>query len=533
MAGKKKKEKKVPKENKDQISAVDKTFYELTITDLNNKLAHLRTDNASLEERNVDLEARMVQLDEDRSDVTAYLNRTLNTQANNIKDFEEKLSELAKVRATETESFQNKIKDWELKYKAMHDQLTSEIKLLTGKLNSLEEFRIQKDELMAKYDQQETDLKEQNQRHKDTLYELERKQILDKNHLKNDVENRLLQLSNEFARSNEIRIAAHVQRMVRENIAINNELDRLLYTNERLKSENKIFSEQNTEQRLYSETILEENAHLVDTCQKHLKIITKLTTVAESLKEKLTKHTELDKMRQMAEVRETVARKELNESKSKLQTIQKKVIDQEHECKTHVTSTVEYKKEINRLVNILRQLKKTVNDAIQNECDHDASDAKSLETQRKHLLNEFQNILLNVKDETEISIEDSPLTDKIPPLSRIIYRKGKIGIVPQHSTHRMFKYSHSMYKGRKQSLLDMENLQSSATGSRKQSTQGCLIIDADSSLGLLQSTDSIQVDDEDVTPTIKSIAEKSPLEPTSVSGVIKADSTSSSEEINE
>lgn len=237
----KKADKKGQKENKEQLSAVDKTFFEITINDLNTKLANLRKRNAELEEKNVELETQMIQLDEDRADIITFLNRTVHNQSCEIKDLEEKLSELAKVRKEETEKFQNIIKDWESKYKSMHDALSSEIKLLSGKLNYLEEFRLQHDDLMAKFDQQDRNLKEQEQRHKDTLYELETKQIREKVLLKNQLEGRLLELSNEFTQANQIRTAAHVHRLVRENIAINNEIKQLLFTVERMTDENKKF----------------------------------------------------------------------------------------------------------------------------------------------------------------------------------------------------------------------------------------------------------------------------------------------------
>lgn len=82
------------------------------------------------------------------------------------------------------EHYQYLIKSWETKYKTMNDQLSLEIKLLNHKLNSLEEFRIQKDDLMTKFDQQETDLKRQNQRPKEVLFKIERNHIIDKDRLK-------------------------------------------------------------------------------------------------------------------------------------------------------------------------------------------------------------------------------------------------------------------------------------------------------------------------------------------------------------
>lgn len=65
----KKAEEEVPADNR--LTAVDKQFYDLTIADINKKLARLRTQNVEIVERNEELEAKMKQMEEDRQDVTA------------------------------------------------------------------------------------------------------------------------------------------------------------------------------------------------------------------------------------------------------------------------------------------------------------------------------------------------------------------------------------------------------------------------------------------------------------------------------
>lgn len=115
-----------------KLTNVEKQFYELTIADVNKKLSLLRSENSRLEDRNVELEANMKQMNEDRTDVTAYLNRTLNEKINLIADLEDKVMELTQLRKSEAETCKQMDMEWNLKYKTMSEHLTSEIKLLNG-----------------------------------------------------------------------------------------------------------------------------------------------------------------------------------------------------------------------------------------------------------------------------------------------------------------------------------------------------------------------------------------------------------------
>ena len=60
------------------------------------------------------------------------------------------------------------------------DQLMSENMVLGGKLVSLEEFKVQKEDLMAKFVRLEKELESNKNEHKDVIYNLERKAVVDK-----------------------------------------------------------------------------------------------------------------------------------------------------------------------------------------------------------------------------------------------------------------------------------------------------------------------------------------------------------------
>ncbi|XP_050069264.1 cilia- and flagella-associated protein 157 [Anopheles maculipalpis] len=417
----------------DGLSAVDRQFYEITINDLNQKLARLRTHNVKIEERNEELESRLKQIEEDRADVTAYLDRTLQEKVGTIVELEDKLSELSKVRDQENEECRKQINALDGKYKAMHEQLTSEIKLLTGKLNSMEEFRLQRDELMAKFDAQDSELKEQNKRHKSTLYEMERKVILDKDRLRKDVENKLLQLSTEFTKSSEIRVAAHTQRLVRENIALNNEMDRMIYTQERMQKQFTELRKQNTELRNQAEIDLVEKQRLMQTCQERLETIKQLTDQFETV---LHKNGELNAFRVRAEELETEnksTRKDYNQLRQKVRVLEQYIHYINTDRQGLRTESDHHRREFERISDILKTVRYTVRSAFKGE--EEDSDLPYQEIKRKRLIAD----LLNTLNELEMQSKADQSVETIVASLTDVYDQGDLGVIPRESMDTILK----------------------------------------------------------------------------------------------
>ncbi|XP_058116410.1 cilia- and flagella-associated protein 157 [Anopheles ziemanni] len=450
----------------DGLSAVDRQFYEITINDLNQKLARLRTHNVKIEDRNEELESRLKQIEEDRADVTAYLDRTLQEKVGTIVELEDKLSELSKVRDQENEECRKQISTLDGKYKAMHEQLTSEIKLLTGKLNSMEEFRLQRDELMAKFDAQDSELKEQNKRHKSTLYEMERKVILDKDRLRKDVENKLLQLSTEFTKSSEIRVAAHTQRLVRENIALNNEMDRMIYTQERLQKQFTELRKMNTEMRNQAEIDVVEKQRLMQTCQERLETIQRLTDQFEAV---LQKNGELNAFQLRAgelEDENKTTRKEYNHLRQKVRVLEQYIHYINSDRQTLRSESEHHRKEFERIADILKTVRYTVRSAFKGE--EEDSDLPYQEIKRKRLIAD----LLNTLNELEMQSQPHQSVETIVASLTELYDQGDLGVLPRESMETILRKTQGHDEQRTESPIISSSTNASQAVADQQSTGG-------------------------------------------------------------
>lgn len=341
-----KKDKAKKKDDKDKLTQVDRTFYELTITDLNNKLARLRSHVARIEETNDELIERMRVMDEDRSDVTAEMSRSLHRKEDIIQELDERLIELARIRERENLEAATTIKNWENKFKAMEEQLTSEIKLLNGKLNSLEEFRILRDDMLRKFDEQEQKYKLFQKEHDRQIEEMEAKAIVEKDHLKKEVEAKLLQLSEDFTKSSEIRIAGYTRRLIRENIALNKEMDKMVATQIRMEEDNVKMVDQNEGIKGLLTTADSVKTRLVKTAQKQVDIVKRMTSQYEKLREKYVD------VKRYKKLYENEVKQEVLDRFSKADTSQRVIIMQ------HRVETL--KREKRKLIDIYKKFEEEV-----------------------------------------------------------------------------------------------------------------------------------------------------------------------------
>lgn len=289
MAPKKEKEAK-GKKGEDEVvkgpvvTEVEQAFLDLQLTECNRKNARLRTTVDELEQRNEELEKAYEKLDEDRADIIAYLKKTLNTKNEENQELKEKVKGLEETREIETAQFKETVAELEKNFTIMKDQLTSENKLLAGKLNTLEEFRAIRDDLMKKFEKQEQDFLDQEMKYKRIIYEAEKKFVIGKDKLKKEMEARLLQLAQDFQDATELRIAASTHRVIRENIAINNELDNILSTQSKLSEQNEKFRESEKNARIAKELAEEERDKAINKNVVQLKVIDQLTNAFQEAK---------------------------------------------------------------------------------------------------------------------------------------------------------------------------------------------------------------------------------------------------------
>lgn len=420
--GKKERKKEAPPPV-DGLTEVDKAFYELQITDLNRKLSRLRTLSQELQDKNDALTKEIAQLDEDRADVISYLKKSMLEKENEIKDLQERLQGLEETRQDDTEHFQETIKNLEIDFRNMHEQLTSEVKLLQGKLNSLEEFRIQRDELMRKYEDQEKLIEEQEVKHKREMYEVERKFIIGKDKIKQEMEARLLQLSTDFQDATEVRIASTTHRVIRENIAINNELDILLETQQRLQEENEKLKYRNKVYRLQSELHEVEKKKALHRAKVQYKLIERLSYEQGLQTIQIAQLKQYEDEHKKHDAETNAFSEEIKKMQLNIRVLEQNLHAVRCECTKLEVFMDHYQGECSRLMYIINNASKAIREA----SGISRHETKALiYTKRKELLDN----LLHMLGAAESKRPRKPSLESVE-LDSAIYFRGDLGFVPK------------------------------------------------------------------------------------------------------
>ena len=162
------------------ISELTKEFYLIQIRDLESRLVRYQRKCDELELHNAEFKENFDQHATDKKEIVSFLKKQLEQRADEIADLQERLIGLQQAKDTEKDHYEVQLATLRTEMQEIKDQLTSENMVLGGKLASLEEFRVQKEELLAKFAKLQEQLVEQEDSHKEQIYNLEKKAVVDK-----------------------------------------------------------------------------------------------------------------------------------------------------------------------------------------------------------------------------------------------------------------------------------------------------------------------------------------------------------------
>ncbi|XP_063987605.1 cilia- and flagella-associated protein 157 [Diachasmimorpha longicaudata] len=352
------KEKKAKK--KPAVNERDIVFYEQQILDNNRQLARLKTRNEFLEGELDSLKAELTRLEDDRSDVVAHLKRILQQKTEEAKELGERLLAMEELRKDEKLVYKTKEESMLQEYHNMETNLNAEVKLVSGKLNALEDWRNARAELTRKFEIQEEQMAEQEQRHREALYEAEKSLVIGKAQMQREMQERLNDLALSFQEATNIRMADATKRAIRENIVLNSELDETYKIRQELEEKMQICKETEQTTKLRASLIHEElqialhkvfeqNRFIEKIAEDHLNAT--LLRTEERRMEQCTRSK--DQLLQALREKQILADQEAGK-------IERAILDAEKEAKDILTDVQTNRLQIEQLTKILHSVKSIV-----------------------------------------------------------------------------------------------------------------------------------------------------------------------------
>ncbi|KAF7240989.1 hypothetical protein EYD10_12424 [Varanus komodoensis] len=331
MAPKKKggrKKEEAPKEPEVDDNIVpehSREFYLIQIRDLEGRLARYQQKWDELQVSDDLFRAEYEKMVGDNKEIVAFLKKTLNQRVDEIAELSLQLQLLQQAKDSEKDAFEAQLAQLRHEFQETKDMLTSENMALSGKLAALEEFRIQKDELMAKFSDLEEQLTRQEENHKEYVYNLEKKTVIDKERLKKEMLHRVNAVAAEFRKVSNSQMAETTKRTIRENVTISLQLTKITEQSLQLIQENDRLKEAHT-RTLKQLDLLEQNERrMAKTSVSNQKLIWMLTTKCKELQAQVDEHLQVkrvlaqtQKTNEVLEQQNQALREELSAQKDEL-----------------------------------------------------------------------------------------------------------------------------------------------------------------------------------------------------------------------
>ena len=162
------------------LNELSKEYFLVQIRDLEERLVRYQKKCDELEIGNQGFKSQYEQQVNDKKEIVSFLKKQLEQRGEELADLQDRLIGLQQAKDAEKDQYEGQLATIRTEMQEVKDQLTSENMVLGGKLASLEEFKVQREDLMAKFAKLEDEFETNKEEHKEIIYNLERKAVVDK-----------------------------------------------------------------------------------------------------------------------------------------------------------------------------------------------------------------------------------------------------------------------------------------------------------------------------------------------------------------
>ncbi|XP_065140425.1 cilia- and flagella-associated protein 157 isoform X2 [Paramisgurnus dabryanus] len=231
--------------------------------------------------------------EKEKKDIVLYLKHRLRKKEDEVADLAEALSKHQQVQETERNSFELQLNRLRLELQENKDKFTLENMALASKLPSLEEFSAQKEKLMAERKALEEQLQKQKEEHQEEIYRLEKHAVLDKDRLKQETLQHLVDAAEEFRRVSDQKMPETTMRAMQENLSVAAHLKHLSDQIEELLKENNALRAKGKQLKIENKTMEPLLNEITRKNVANQKVIQQLTEKCKQMQTELEKYVKL------------------------------------------------------------------------------------------------------------------------------------------------------------------------------------------------------------------------------------------------
>ncbi|XP_062873900.1 cilia- and flagella-associated protein 157 isoform X2 [Trichomycterus rosablanca] len=378
--------------SEDGLSEGGKEFYRAQIRDLEERLEKYQHKCDELEIREKDFSATFKNVEREKNDIVRYLKRSLAQKEDELTDLSEKLQELQNAKDEEKKEYELQLSMLRHEFQKTKDKLTSENMALAGKLASLEDFRMQKDELMALLASLKEQLEQQEQEHQIVIYNLEKKAVLDNDRLKKEMQQHVTAVAAEFRKLSDKKMPETMMRAIQENVAVTAQLRQFSDKTKVLLEENS--SLKTREQQLKREMEIMEPM-LNEMTRKNLgnqKVVQQLTEKCKQMHTELQNYVKFKEESQQLLNNHTTLQKEHDDLRLKHESVKEDLNQKQAQAERLKEELLQEKIERERLEMVVHEAAVALREALMGEPEEEDTEVQTL-VQRNQMMQKLLTLL--------------------------------------------------------------------------------------------------------------------------------------------
>jgi len=385
------------------------------------------------------------QMATDKKEIVSFLKKSLEQRGDEIADLKDRLIGLQQAKDSEKEAYEQQLQHLRTEFQETKDQLTSENMILGGKLASLEEFKVQKEDLMAKMQALEDSLKQQENEHNEEIYKLERKQVVDKDRLKKEMVMRVNQVAAEFRKVSNKQMAETTKRTIRENVSINAQLAKMSDKTMELIGENDEFKVKEKKQKQQIDLLEANEKELAKKNHSNQKIIRMLTEKCKNQEQIISEYEIREEQYQELEAEADLLKQQSESTRDELSGLSKENELLEDDLTRYRRELDEEKRNKRKLDKVLRDAAQSLKTALHTATDEDLEESPYDIIEKRDNMLENLLILLNSAAALGVGLNPSvfsnPMDEPARPRSCSTVpgsgkglRKGEVPLSPLRRT---------------------------------------------------------------------------------------------------